>query len=147
MNNMEKFKLENFKREYGFDMPIKKHLSYDECCEILSNIYLKFHVNDIKDLFSKLENESLLITNINNGTVNIENIFLNLNIGVSQNVFINWFKFDNIDSISFKDLCKYFDDIWYPSVDDIEIFDETYNWILSIKYYGIISFLKSVDNT
>ena len=143
---MENFKLENFKKEYGLDMPIEKHLSLYDCNVILSCIYDKFHVYDVNDLFSKLENESIYVTSVENETINVEDVFFNLGIIVSSNVFINWYKFDNIDSLSFRNLCRYFDDIWYPAIDDIEIFDETCNWILSIRHYGIVSYLKSEES-
>ncbi|WP_234399978.1 hypothetical protein [Campylobacter concisus] len=38
----------------------------------------------------------------------------------------------------FDDLSKFFSDIWYPSLNDIEIFDINLNWIISVRHYGAI---------
>jgi hypothetical protein len=60
----------------------------------------------------------------------------------SEKVLINWFRFDEIDEMSVEDLSKYFDDIWYPAADAIEIFDRSITWILSVGYSGEVSLLK-----
>ena len=38
-------------------------------------------------------------------------------------VWANWQGFDTVDTIYFKSLSDYFDDIWYPAADDIFIID------------------------
>jgi len=57
-------------------------------------------------------------------------------------IYINWYQFDDIDLINTSDLNKYFDDIWFPSADDIDLFDESLNWIVSIRHDGNVCFLK-----
>ncbi len=37
---------------------------------------------------------------------------------------------------------NFFSDIWYPSLDDIEIFDLNLNWIVSVRHYGGIYYVK-----
>lgn len=142
---MEKIKLENFNNEYGFAMPIEKHLSQHDCSAILLHIYNKFHIHNIEELFSILECKSINIDTINakDDNVNIEEVFSNVDIAVLPNIYINWGDFDNIDCLKYNTFCNYFDDIWYPAIDDIEIFDETCDWFLSIKHYGLISYWKS----
>ena len=69
---------------------------------------------------------------------NIKKIFQHLDKDVTFKVYINWFRFDNIDQMKFNDFSTYFYDIWFPSVDDIDLFDESYSWIVSIRHDGMI---------
>jgi len=59
-------------------------------------------------------------------------------ISVQNKVFVNWHQFDKIDKLSFEDLAAFFNDIWYPSSDDIDIFDSSFSWIVSITHDGEI---------
>jgi len=61
-----------------------------------------------------------------------------LGISAEKKVYVNWYRYDNVDEIQFVDLTKYFDDIWYPGPDDIDIFDATFSWILSISHDGAV---------
>jgi hypothetical protein len=38
-----------------------------------------------------------------------------------------------------EDLSRYFDDIFYPGPDDIELFDETLKWFMLVDHEGAIS--------
>ena len=40
-----------------------------------------------------------------------------------------------------KDLNKHFYDVWYPSSDDIELFDDTLDWIIFVRHYGGVQLL------
>ena len=61
------------------------------------------------------------------------------------NVYVNWYRFDEIDRMSFGDLAANFDDVWYPSSDDIDIFDDSVSWILSVSHEGAVKVLKLSD--
>ncbi len=41
------------------------------------------------------------------------------------------------------DLNKYFYDIWYPVVEDIEIFDRECNWMILISHDGDVGYISS----
>jgi hypothetical protein len=41
----------------------------------------------------------------------------------AQDVYVTWYRFDNIDRIGFEDLADHFDSIWYPGPVDIDVFD------------------------
>lgn len=66
--------------------------------------------------------------------------FERLGITPQSRVYVNWYRFDDVDRISLNNLSSYFTDIWYPGTDDIEIFDETCCWILSISHDGDLSY-------
>ncbi len=69
-------------------------------------------------------------------------VFNRIGIPVPNEVFINFERFNSIDVFLFNDFCKYFGDIWYPAADDIEVFDATFNWIVSVKHYGLVHYAK-----
>jgi hypothetical protein len=62
-----------------------------------------------------------------------------LGLQPESHVFLNWYRFDRIDKLRTKDLTTYFSDFWYPSSDDIEIFDNSWSWIVSIFHDGTVS--------
>ncbi len=41
-------------------------------------------------------------------------------------------------------MSRWFDDIWYPASDDIDLFDSTLDWILSVSHSGLID-LRRLD--
>ena len=46
---MDQIKLENFRKEHGFEMPIVRSLPYDECLKIRENLLHKFSLDDIDE--------------------------------------------------------------------------------------------------
>ena len=66
-----------------------------------------------------------------------------LNIKPNLQVYLNWYSFTDIDILNIIFLDKYFFDIWYPISDDIDIFDESLNWFLSIRHDGNVVLLTS----
>jgi hypothetical protein len=68
-------------------------------------------------------------------------VFESLSIQPKPRVFVNWYRFDQIDEMDFKELNVFFTDIWYPAADDIDIVDETLSWIVSIGHEGDVRVL------
>ena len=137
---MDQIKLENFRKEHGFEMPIIRSLSPDECLKIKENLLHKFSLNDSEiDEFFKIDKFSKL-DGFNADEVNfdLKTAFNELGIATPNEICINFNKFENIDILHFDDLSKFFSDIWYPSLDDIEIFDINLSFIISVRHYGAI---------
>jgi hypothetical protein len=57
-------------------------------------------------------------------------------------VYLNWGRYDSLDEMDFADLQAHIRDIWYPGSDDLDVFDKTMDWILSIAHHGAISLLR-----
>ena len=53
-------------------------------------------------------------------------------------IYINWYRFNAIDEMRFSDFVTYFDDVWYPAADDIDVFDSSCLWFLSISHNGVV---------
>ncbi|MGP1359126.1 heat-shock protein [Campylobacter sp.] len=139
---MDQIKLENFRKEHGFEIPIIRSLSPSECLKIKENLLHKFSLDDI-DQFFKMEKFSKL-DGFSADEVNFDltAAFSDLDIATPNEICINFNKFESIDILHFDDLSKFFSDIWYPSLDDVEIFDLKLNWIVSVRHHGAIYYVK-----
>lgn len=135
---MDQIKLENFRKEHGFDMPIIRGLSPDECLEIRENLLHKFSLNDIDEFFKIDKFSRLDGFDANEENFDLKTAFGELGIAIPNEICINFNKFESIDILRFDDLFKFFSDIWYPSLDDIEIFDINLSFIFSVRHYGAI---------
>ena len=135
---MDQIKLENFRKEYGIKMPIIRSLSSDECLKIRENLLHKFSLDDIDEFFKIDKFNKLDGFNANEEKFDLKAAFSELGIATPNEIYINFNKFESIDILHFDDLSKFFSDIWYPSLDDIEIFDINLSFIFSVRHYGAI---------
>ena len=135
---MDQIKLENFRKEYGIKMPIIRSLSPDECLKIRENLLHKFSLDDIDEFFKIDKFNKLDGFNADEENFDLKTAFSELGIAMPNEICINFNKFESIDILRFDDLDKFFSDVWYPSLDDIEIFDINLSFIFSVKHYGAI---------
>ena len=135
---MDQIKLENFRKEHGFEMPIIRSLSAGECLKIRENLLHKFSLDDIDEFFKIDKFSKLDGFNTDEENFDLKAVFRKLNIATPNEICINFNKFESIDILHFDDLSKIFSDIWYPSLDDIEIFDINLSFIISVRHYGAI---------
>ena len=135
---MDQIKLENFHKEYGFEMPIIRSLPAGECLKIRENLLHKFGLKNIDEFFKIDKFNKLDGFNADEVNFDLKAVFRKLNIATPREICINFNKFENIDILRFDDLFKFFSDIWYPSLDDIEIFDINLSFIISVRHYGDI---------
>ena len=135
---MDQIKLENFRKEYGFDMPVIRSLLPGECLKIRENLLHKFSLDDVDEFFKIDKFSRLDGFNADEENFDLKAVFGKLNIATPNEICINFNKFESIDILHFDDLSKFFSDIWYPSLDDIEIFDINLSFIFSVRHYGAI---------
>jgi hypothetical protein len=140
---METFKIDLFKKEYKIVFPNFVHLSENECLPLIAQISKKFDL-EINNLIQSISLRQSYLENIDaKDGFNLIETLNSISILPLAKIYINWYQFDNIDLLFTSDLNKYFYDIWFPSADDIDLFDESLNWIVSIRHDGIVSFLKN----
>lgn len=144
---MEDFKLELFKEEYGRDFPSFTSLSQTECKGIREIICEKFGLSEGADLLSfakEISHKQIHVPEFD-ATDNFEltQCLDRLGISFDQDILLNWYQFDEIDRIKIEDVNQYFDDIWFPDSDDIDLFDKSLDWILSIRHDGEISVITA----
>ena len=65
-----------------------------------------------------------------------------LQLECSESLYLNWYRFDDVDEMKAEDLSRMFDDIWYPGPDDLDLIHAEAHWILSIDHEGFVKFLN-----
>lgn len=58
-------------------------------------------------------------------------------------IYLDWGNFKDIVKVRVNDFVDNIDNFWYPSSDDLSIFDQRCNWILNIHHYGAIGCVQS----
>ena len=144
---MEMFKIEHFKTEYpGIAFPEFHSLDETELLILQSHLFDKLDSKD-KDLLKLTKTFNSMASVISNINAKNEGFYLlsvlsTANIKPNEFIYLNWYRYDQVDKMRFFDLEKYFDNIWYPSSDDLDIFDDSYAWILSVRHDGALSLLE-----
>lgn len=145
---MEKIKIDNFSNEYpGRNFPEYMSLSKSACSDIAQSIQEKFTLANATDGLTLVKAIDALAKPCEVASHVGEDFDLNalLNacgIAAADVVYINWHRYDKIDRLKRCELASHFYDIWYPDVDDIDVFDDSLSWILSVRHDGYIKLLK-----
>ena len=80
--------------------------------------------------------KSVVCSNAESANFNLVECLKSAGLVAEPRVYINWDRLQTIDSIDLKIVAQHLDDFWYPKADDIDIFDDTCSWVLSIDYDG-----------
>jgi hypothetical protein len=144
---MDRIKIENFEREHPTkEFPRYRSLSSRDANKIHKTWFLKMAQSDgnplelIKEI--RARSRRLNCPRAESEEFSLEDCFAKADIHSRPDVFVNWDQFNAIDRLDLHDLNRYFLDLWYPAADDIDIFDSSFQWILSIDYLGIVTLLK-----
>src|ERR1700679_3030855 len=129
---MEPIKIENFcvaHPEASF--PWFRHLSTDECKTLQSRLSRKLGIPNAPplQLLTTLERLSAVVPNAVPSNQDFHLNSLPIWTSMPRTIYVNWYRLDDIDEMAFIDFCTDFHDLWYPSSDDIEIFDDTLSWV------------------
>ena len=144
---MEQFKIQNFADNITESFPPFAALSPLECGNIRRQfrdaLGLPSDSNPLVIVSELVKRQSICHdTDAADEGFDLRELFCAIGINPHKDVFVNWYRFDDIDRLQFADLSKYFSDIWYPVSDDIEVFDDSLVWVVSIRHDGCISCLK-----
>jgi len=144
---MDKFKIKNFETfNSGKNFPEITSLEKETREKLKMRISNKLNLKVPSDLqlLDELHKSKVLCKNINSNvkSFTLKTTLKDLGLSAKSIVYINWDRFENIDAIKLDLLSKHFTDIWYPEVDDIEIFDDTCDWFVFIDHAGYISKLQ-----
>ena len=131
--------------------PTLQHLSSEACNDIRKRLRNSLFPDDsdvrspsslaIVCEVAKLQRAYEHVT-ANADSFNLAALVSSLKIRPQESVFINWYRFDVVDCMLLSDLARHFHDIWYPGSDDIDVFDESLTWILSIDHDGYVKFAR-----
>jgi hypothetical protein len=142
---VDALKIENFSSaNRGSAFPTFEHLSPSDCAhlrsEIANRIGLDPQTKPLR-LLETLHAQAKPLTSVDEAGFELRAVISVAGFNGCSDVYVNWYRFDHIDRIALLDLSKYFSDIWYPSSDDIEIFDGSLDWFVLITHDGLVSVL------
>uniref|UniRef100_A0AB33IZK6 Uncharacterized protein n=1 Tax=Prevotella sp. GTC17259 TaxID=3236795 RepID=A0AB33IZK6_9BACT len=140
---MEQFKLDFFRKDHETVNINFITLSKKKCDDTFISFCTKYKIqeNERTNIFNNIQNKGHYInfTNAEDAEFNLGRLINDLNIKTLPiNLYVCWDSFYNIDVFKYDDAVKYFDYIWYPIVDDMIIFDSSFNLCLMIRHDGII---------
>ena len=144
---MDDFKIQHFLNDpdyAGLEFPWFSKVSQEEENRIYKILEQKIgpKPSNYEDIFAKVQDVGTLVEgNAEEDGFNLSKIFESINIRPEKKVFVHWDSKRGTDEFYFDDLSKYLDDIWYPSADDIDIYDSTFNWIFSVDHHGYLYLL------
>ena len=140
---MEDFKVEMFEGEYN--RPFIKYISLtnEQCASVETKLRQVFLIPKDRDILKWIEERKIYEDGFNAklDSFKLKNFLDKISICPKLKVYINWSDFKDIDVLDLEDVLRYFYDIWFPGMDDIEIFDETFNWLASIRHDGVVSYV------
>jgi hypothetical protein len=146
---MDQSKIENFARTYQeSSFPNFRTLSSAECAEVRGEVVALLQLGphasglDIVKTLHRCKAKHLGEVGIDRAVVHLREVLHEIPLSAHHQIFVNWYQFDQIDGMDLDDLSSNFDDIWYPSVDDIEIFDKSLTWFLSVSHDGRLTLLE-----
>jgi hypothetical protein len=142
---MERFKIENFRRRDAV-FPWFRSLSADEAYAIRTRLRDRLAPEpdtndlDLTRLVAAISVPLPGVSALDPGFRLARQVQLR---GVTPEpiVLINWYRYDTIDEMRLDELSEWFADIWYPGADDIEVFDNSLQWILTIAHTGEVGFV------
>lgn len=145
---METFKIENFERTYpGKRFPQYETIDRKEVLEFRRRFVAQagFDPNlEGVPLCKSLLNSAQPVEGVcaEDDNFSLASVFESLGLTPKNLVYINWDTWETIDRMSSADLVEFFDDIWYPGPDDIDIFDNTAAWMLTVDHHGYLHLIR-----
>jgi hypothetical protein len=144
---MDEIKIRNFEAAHpGKPLPELRHLDRAECellrTRMASNLGLSGGSNAL-EVLRALELRASDIPDVkpSEESFNLADLYSQLQLEAS-NIYINWSSFDDIDEMPLQAFSDTFHDLWYPSSDDIEIFDRGQKWALLIRHFDVAQIVR-----
>jgi hypothetical protein len=142
---MEAFKIALFEQEHAVPFPSYRSLPAEEGRALQASLASQFGLTASctagafeRDLASRQTHHEA------NATQDFALLptFTALGIAPLPELFVNWARFEEVDAFQTVDVARYFDDLWYPVADDIDLFDASLNWLVSIRHDGVVSVIR-----
>ena len=145
---MERFKIENWERLHlGTPFPAWRSLSEIECYSLRARLLARVGLPNSTDSISVLgwfesNAEKCEGFDAEEKTFDLCTVLSALAVQPKSMVYVNWYRFDDIDAMDAAQLSRHFGDVWYPAVDDVEIFDDSLDWVLMVHHSGSLKLAR-----
>ena len=149
---MDDFKLRDFAASEGKQLPVQK-CSEKEVATVRALLLRRLGLPEATDglaLVQAVEARSVAVEALDASRDDFDLAqFFAESIGISLEdyVFLNWYRFDELDRMRARDLAEFFSDVWYPSADDLDVMDRQCRWIISIDHHGGLRVLQLAPGT
>lgn len=116
---------------------------YDVCNDtassrIMGNVAERIYDCSIENLLSSMliyiRDHEAAATDINEEDFNVFNLVLPNYSVISSKVFINYAEFNPCFALNGEDLVEKFSNVYVPSVDDLDVVDTEFRWIVHITH-------------
>ena len=146
---MEQIKIDNFAKSHaGITFPLYKTLASDECAALHATVARRIGISSdvdglrlLKHLYGAAESTDLGEVP-DAGDFNVRKLLADSGLECADSLYVNWYRLDDVDLMDVDDLSRWFDDIWYPGSDDIEIFDSSLDWVISVRHDASVVLLR-----
>lgn len=138
---MDRFKIEHFEQRHGLPLPQVRALSREECEAVSRRLRSRLNVSPATDLLSVIRHLDQQERFVSDEAADSPSFDLGRVLPVTsrnQKLYVNWYRFDDIDEIDADTLVTFFDDFWYVGSDDLDIFDADLSWIVSVRHDGAL---------
>ena len=78
-------------------------------------------------------------TNADDDDFDLSAVFHRIGVVPAEQLFVDWYRYDRVDEIAYGELARYFHELWYPSSDDITLFDDSCSWLIAIDHSGCVA--------
>ena len=147
---MQHFKAEIYETTTGKSFPNYKTLPWSESEAILDQLHSHLGFEGAMDDPYLLKQVGQARTQVRafhakSPDFSLESLFNHLGVSPQKKVFLWWDETTGkeIDVINAQDVCRDFKFIWYPASDDLDIFDDSFSWLITIDHEGNIEFLHT----
>jgi hypothetical protein len=136
---MEAYKIDNFRKTHTEPFPTYRSPTEAEAAA-LEEFYLQIFGTTGPTLCGLLAVvERVLELDASNEGFDLSKALPRSYARFDAEVAVKWLDtFDTVDIFHFQTLVKYFDDIWYPGTDDIEIIDLDCKWLIAVEHGGYV---------
>ena len=147
---MDEVKIQNFANANpGKPLPVVRHLDTKECETLRVALAAKLGQppqSSALEILRELElrSQDLSGTRPSDSGFRLANLFSQLRLDVRR-IYINWSSFDDIDEMTAQDFSDLFHELWYPSSDDIEVFDSSLNWVLLVRHFDVVQIVRTLN--
>lgn len=74
----------------------------------------------------------------------VKGYLMSLGIRDDEKIWLIWIPLRAGISILFRDFVEYYDDLWYPSSDDVWLTDTLMSWLIEFDHEEVITFIQSL---
>jgi|GEM_PF-1651723 hypothetical protein len=144
---MDAFKIDIFKKENpGVELFEIQSLTVPDAERVRARLRKLLKIKDDADILRCLGSQpNTSVCSVLDAGFSMETELKKLRI-CDEYIYINWDDFSLIDKVGVNDFCRWFEYIWYPASDDIDIFNDDLTWFLHVYHCGTLAITR-LDST